>query len=741
MEESKTILWQQFGRFRPPDRFNLLLYRFFVRSQFALCKQKIQDLLSESPEVLCEFALLLRGLIAREEGELGESVNWIGRALRHNPTKFCSNSERVTIFWPEHRKATELFAKALEQQEKKRNDNTIWKLYYWQSLSVYHVFQPPECAKKAQDALLSCPQINSSADMLMFLARLLGEQNEMGAAVEAYKRSIEMEPENVDLIHNLGMLYLKVEEQSNAFATFGKALSYDPNFVPSMLAIASIMQSNGDWDVSLTKYRAATSEFDHSCALWNNIGMCFFGKGKLLAALVCLNKANYLCPLDWKILINLALIYCALQQFASAYHFASAAFAITPQNPMVLCTMAVILTGLGDLRNAKAAYKRALKLEPSLWVIRFNLAIFESRRANYAEAIRRLTELEGDGSLAIGSLQSRAYPEELLQLVVRIRKHFEKLEKQQPKKDGGEKEKAPIRIEECAEDGHANDYANYLFDSDFTDSDHEDAVGVDEVAQVQIKHCSHRRKKVKSIKLCEIVDGLPVKRNMGAQKWRRVENAKLLTNFADSQDICFDGSDLIPETFSAFTRLLRDEAKMKVWNEFLEKDETGQKKMILQFEYEILMERDTPKAGRSVNFGQKAKDCLRKSPPEFSAENCFKRLDKKFRDCLLKRRNVQFDYLYKMEFVLREFFGESPADTFVEEIVSRIKRFHLHAVAQFLKLSSRTTDGENCIKTVHVKNEAANKFSPPDMYLATMLKKKRSMKAKDAEWEDDDLAI
>jgi Bardet-Biedl syndrome 4 protein len=112
-----------------------------------------------------------------------------------------------------------------------------------------------------------------------------------------------------------------MEDQSNAFATFGKALSYDPSYVPSLLAIASILQSNNDWDVALAKYRLlpagilfqfkfipfcnspriVATEFDHSCALWNNIGMCFFGKGKLVAALVCLHKANYLCPLDWKV--------------------------------------------------------------------------------------------------------------------------------------------------------------------------------------------------------------------------------------------------------------------------------------------------------------------------------------------------------------------------------------------------------------------------------------------------------
>jgi hypothetical protein len=49
---------------------------------------------------------------------------------------------------------------------------------------------------------------------LMFLARLLGEQSEMGASVEAYKRSIEMEPENVDLIHSLGMLHFKAGQST-----------------------------------------------------------------------------------------------------------------------------------------------------------------------------------------------------------------------------------------------------------------------------------------------------------------------------------------------------------------------------------------------------------------------------------------------------------------------------------------------------------------------------------------------
>ena len=46
-----------------------------------------------------------------------------------------------------------------------------------------------------------------------------------------------------------------MEDQSNAFTTFGKALSYDANYVPSVLTIASILQMNNDWDVALSKYK------------------------------------------------------------------------------------------------------------------------------------------------------------------------------------------------------------------------------------------------------------------------------------------------------------------------------------------------------------------------------------------------------------------------------------------------------------------------------------------------------
>ena len=49
------------------------------------------------------------------------------------------------------------------------------------------------------------------------------------------------------------------------------------------LAAGSMMQAHGDFDVALSKYKVVASTVPESPPLWNNIGMCFFGKKKYVA--------------------------------------------------------------------------------------------------------------------------------------------------------------------------------------------------------------------------------------------------------------------------------------------------------------------------------------------------------------------------------------------------------------------------------------------------------------------------
>lgn len=94
--------------------------------------------------------------------------------------------------------------------------------------------------------------------------------------------------------------------------------------------ITNNYQNYREYDVALSKYKIASVSLAESPCLWNNIGMCFFGKKKLIAAISCLKRANFLSPLDWKILYNLGLVHISAQQYASAFHYLTSAMNLHP---------------------------------------------------------------------------------------------------------------------------------------------------------------------------------------------------------------------------------------------------------------------------------------------------------------------------------------------------------------------------------------------------------------------------
>lgn len=90
-------------------------------------------------------------------------------------------------------------------------------------------------------------------------------------------------PEDPDLLTTLGLLHLQLGESQQAFEALGGALTFDPSHGMAILAAGSMMQEHGDFDVALSKYRVAAASIPESPQLWNNIGMCNFGKKKFVA--------------------------------------------------------------------------------------------------------------------------------------------------------------------------------------------------------------------------------------------------------------------------------------------------------------------------------------------------------------------------------------------------------------------------------------------------------------------------
>nr|XP_014428638.1 Bardet-Biedl syndrome 4 protein isoform X2 [Pelodiscus sinensis] len=247
---------------------------------------------------------------------------------------------------------------------------------------------------KAKDQLNNALQLHRHDLTYAMLGKIHLLEGDTDKAIEVYKKAVEFSPENTELLTTLGLLYLQLGAYQKAFEHLGNALTYDPSNYKAILAAGSMMQTHGDFDVALTKYRVVAHTMPESPPLWNNIGMCFFGKKKYVAAISCLKRANYLAPFDWKILYNLGLVHLTMQQYASAFHFLSAAVNFQPRMGELYMLLAVALTNLEDVENAKRSYEQAVALDKCNPLVTLNYAVLLYNQGDQKGALGQYHEME-----------------------------------------------------------------------------------------------------------------------------------------------------------------------------------------------------------------------------------------------------------------------------------------------------------------------------------------------------------
>jgi Bardet-Biedl syndrome 4 protein len=164
-------------------------------------------------------------------------------------------------------------------------------------------------------------------------------------------------------------------ENFQSFQFLGNSLTHDPRNPKTILATGSIIQDKADHDAALLKYRIGAVHTPDSSELWNNIGMCFFGKQKYVAAIACLKRALYLDPFQWIVAFNLGLVNLNTKQYASAYHYFSVAINLKPDFSNTYMYLGITLNRLGDFESSCQAFERAIELEKNDCMIYLNFAI------------------------------------------------------------------------------------------------------------------------------------------------------------------------------------------------------------------------------------------------------------------------------------------------------------------------------------------------------------------------------
>ncbi|XP_073687641.1 Bardet-Biedl syndrome 4 protein [Garra rufa] len=439
------------------ERRNWLIHLHYIRKDYETCKAIIKEQLHET-QGMCEYAVYVQALIMRLEGKIQQSLELFQSCAILNP-KSSDNLKQVArslFLLGKHKAAIEVYNEAARLNQKD------WEISH--NLGVCYIYTKD--FKSAEDQLNLALQLNKHDLTYTMLGKIHLLQGDTEKAIDVYKSAVECTRQSfvareqlqtpgdalsVSLCHSadktpkaakhagISEALIALGKYQKAFEHLGNALTYDPNNFKAILAAGSMMQTHGDYDVAMNKYRVAAYSVPESPPLWNNIGMCFFGKKKYVAAISCLKRANYLSPFDWKILYNLGLVHLTMQQYASAFHFLSAAINLRPRLSELYMLLAVALTNLDDADNARRSYEQAVQLDESNPLVNLNFAVFLYNQGDKKAALLQFQEMERKVNTQVENNSSTEFDPEMVEMAQKLSSALqagENLYWSKPGKDG-----------------------------------------------------------------------------------------------------------------------------------------------------------------------------------------------------------------------------------------------------------------------------------------------------------------
>lgn len=364
-----------------PSHMNWLIHAAYIKKDFETA-ENISDHQLVVMNDRCEYALFVKALICRHRGKMQESLDLFQKAMYLNPHNHANAKQvaRSLVLMSRYVSAIDVYDQIISKGARD------WHVLHNRSICLSHIGRAEEAKACLREAL----SLHKHDISFLQLGKLYIQEGNIDEAIAIYLEALNYSPENVELFTTLGLMYLQLEDTRKAFDYFGRALTYNPKDTTAILGASSVIQECDDYDVALIKYRVSAAVSPEAPELWNNIGMCFFGKKKMVAAIACLKHARYLNPFEWKTSFNLGLVHLKTQQYASAFQYLSAAVNMEPQFAESYMLLGSALAYLDDLPNAITAFKKAADLDGAYPMIQLNYAIVLHANDDFAGAADRL---------------------------------------------------------------------------------------------------------------------------------------------------------------------------------------------------------------------------------------------------------------------------------------------------------------------------------------------------------------
>lgn len=248
---------------------------------------------------------------------------------------------------------------------------------------------------------------NSVSDMLN-LGNFMLQQNELAEAEKAYRRAVEINPDDEDAHFNLGIALARQQKFEEAIKEYYETLAIFPDYLEAKQNIANSLIKLERTDEAIKVLEEAIQVNPDYVPALNNLGRLQAVKRNWPRAIELLERAAGIDSMDFEVQFNLGNARWQQGDKAGAIKTFETALELRPNDVLALSMLAQALVSDGQTERALTQLTQALPGNPDSPELLYNLGQLNARLGRPAEAARyfeRVTQLAPDFAPARQALE------------------------------------------------------------------------------------------------------------------------------------------------------------------------------------------------------------------------------------------------------------------------------------------------------------------------------------------------
>ena len=265
--------------------------------------------------------------------------------------------------------------------------------------------------KAAQEAFEAAMAINPrSTGAFLGLAEVAGRRGD-DAAVEAWlRKGLVAVPGDVDLLHTLGVWYLKKNRRADAEKVLLEATRQAPRSAPVLATLGDLYLANpGTLKKAEENFRKAVAADPGCVSCQVGLSRALAGQGDKAGAKAVLEKAAKSAPTDPRPLHGLARLAASQGQFDEAIRYHQLTVGVAPDYLPAYLEQGDLYLAKADVDKAIAAYRAGVKSAKDPVPALFRLGVAYQAAGRFDEAERAYLDAVERDPLVFGAYNNLAF--------------------------------------------------------------------------------------------------------------------------------------------------------------------------------------------------------------------------------------------------------------------------------------------------------------------------------------------